>query len=292
MHQAIENLIKSGRVEEGMWWEKALRLVEGCQKVSEGCRSCWSETQCNIRSHNPKMVHQYPAEVLSNGKWNGKIKLLKQNLELPLKRKKSTVWAIWNDLMLAPIEFIDQALEVVAACPQHIFILCTKHPELLEQKLYGGNVLGGGDFFPNLWLMTTAENQEMADKRIPELLRMYAFPVKGVSVEPMLGLVDLKLNERWCTYGDEDHHYECETKASHLSWIICGMESLGSRPGRIFPQYAEAIRSVKNQCVDATVPFFFKQAPNSLFETAESGRHKMVKMPKLDGKQWKEFPNV
>lgn len=135
MRPAIKNLIASGRVEKGMWWELALRVNEGCTKVSTGCLNCWSETQCNIRSNNPKMIKQYPPEVLTSGKWNGQIKLLPQNLELPLKRKKPTVWAVWNDLFhpSMSIDYIDKVLGIIDSCPQHIFIILTKRPATMAK---------------------------------------------------------------------------------------------------------------------------------------------------------------
>lgn len=285
MNEAIQNLINSGRIEKGMYWQKAWSLVSGCSPVSEGCCNCWSATQAHIRSHqkNPKMQAQYGEVTTSDGKWNGKIKLLEQNLELPLKRKKPTVWAIWNDLMLAPTEFIDQVLEVVAACPQHIIILCTKRPELLEAKLYGGAVLGGGDFLRNLWLMTTAENQAMANKRIPELLKMYAFPVKGVSVEPMLERITL--NKNWLP-GYQYHPTEFKISPA-LNWVVCGTENLGGRPGRHVP--IEAVIGLRNQCIEAGVPFFLKQRP--MFGK-KYGLNTMllVKMPPLDGKIYDQLP--
>jgi hypothetical protein len=62
-----------------------------------------------------------------------------------------------------------------------------------------------------------------------------------------------------------------------ISWVICGCESgQGARPFDL-----EWARKLKNQCVDAHVPFFFKQARIN---------GKLVKMPELDGKVWGEYP--
>ena len=91
-----------------------------------------------------------------------------------------------------PTDYIDEMLDVVGACPQHIFLTLTKRPENLEKKLYEVTVenpcraLGGGDYPPNLWLGVSVENQETADARIPLLLQLPGFK-KFISYEPAIG---------------------------------------------------------------------------------------------------------
>ena len=113
---------------------------------------------------------------------------------------------------------------------------------------------------PNVWLGTSVENQEQADKRIPHLLQTPA-AVRFLSIEPLLGRIDLtKLpvpgaKEGLCVdalKSNDARYFEAE---HHVDWVIVGGESgHGARP--MHPDWA---RSLRDQCVAAGVAFFFKQ---------------------------------
>jgi protein gp37 len=106
---------------------------------------------------------------------------------------------------------------------------------------------------PNVWLGVTAEDQQRADERIPDLLATPAAK-RFVSIEPMLGPVDLTTIESgWSILDDGwDEYVEGEPI---LDLVICGGESgRGSRP--MYPDWA---RGLRDQCEAAGVPFFFKQ---------------------------------
>jgi len=148
-----------------------------------------------------------------------------------------------------PAEVIVQAFEQMEAMRQHIFIICTKRPERIASVLYGEEghfYLGGGDFLPNVWLLTSAENQETYDQRVSALLDLggngYAWPVKGVSCEPLLGeITDIRI--------------PVGSMGDYPDWLIVGGESgPGARP--MHPDWA---RSLRDECAQLRVPFFFKQ---------------------------------
>jgi hypothetical protein len=108
---------------------------------------------------------------------------------------------------------------------------------------------------PNVWLGVSAEDQQRADERIPDLLATPA-AVRFVSAEPLLGPLDLR---RWLehscsicrTFGVED----VTRCGPRIDWVIVGGESgHGARPCDL-----AWIRSIVEQCRDAGVACFVKQ---------------------------------
>ncbi len=227
-------------IETGKYWDKAWSLVESCTKCSEGCRNCWLLAM-------DKRFHR-----------EGPVTFREDRLGLPLHVKKPTTWAIWSDLFheaITPSQIIN-AFEVMASCPQHTFIVCTKRPERMAPVLYGqeGNwYLGGGDYFKNVILMTTAENQEMADKRIPELLKCSPFRL-AVSIEPMLGPIDLRESGMFWTSFRDGSIVNTKPSWRLINWVICGAETGPKRR----PCNLEWIRIVKDLCQSAGVPLWIK----------------------------------
>jgi len=132
---------------------------------------------------------------------------------------------------------------------------------------------------PNVWLGVSVEDQARADDRIPDLLATPA-AVRFLSCEPLLGPVNLETawhgenalagecwgDCNWCKKGpDFPPMHNCQAglqSEAHwmkgrdgIDWVIAGGESgPGARP--MHPAWA---RSLRDQCADAGVPFFFKQ---------------------------------
>ncbi len=123
---------------------------------------------------------------------------------------------------------------------------------------------------PNVWLGVSAEDQERADERIPELLATPA-ACRFVSYEPALGPIDC---------GDNFSRYR-EVGTSLLpapDWLIAGDESgPRARPPAPLGWY----RSVRGQCHAAGVAFFLKQFVRDRVK---------IELPKLDGRRHAEFP--
>jgi protein gp37 len=158
---------------------------------------------------------------------------------------------------------------------------------------------------PNVWLGVSVENQAAADERIPELLRTPA-AVRFLSCEPLIGPVTLDggavtargTSANWLRPslrpGQPPQH-----DVNAISWVIAGCESgPGARPCSV-----EWLRSLRDQCAAAGVPFFLKQAaqPGSeavggpLLTPGDGSKRKaggVIELPYLDGVQHASFPEV
>jgi protein gp37 len=176
---------------------------------------------------------------------------------------------------------------------------------------------------PWIWLGVSTENQETADERIPLLLNTPA-AVRFISAEPLIGELDLDLprcngihcgpDQGWC-FTDDGTPWcsECEEERSYghwlhcdggIDWVIAGCES-GSKAR---PCNVEWLRKLREQCDDASVPFFLKQATandESLVQigsvsmtTVDAGvgskrkARGIIELPYLDGVQHAAFPSV
>lgn len=146
-------------------------------------------------------------------------------------------------------------------CPNCDEISCTPHKTGVLSAAYR----------PNVWLLTSVSDQTTADAMIPPLLECRDLvPVLGLSIEPLLGPVDLTewlydnccsgLREHFDMNGEYIGSEPCQCQGGpiptpRLDWVIVGGESgPGARP--MHPQW---VRSLRDQCQAAGVPFFFKQ---------------------------------
>ena len=261
MHRSDAGIGMFNRIDKGLWWDDAWTLVEGCTPVSEACDNCWALAVENRFKKNP----------------DGKVRIREDRLDKPLKRKKPTVYAIWNDLFHedVPIGFLTHAFDTMTQCSQHIFLILTKRPERMQSMMYGVHGKGwryfrDGDFLTNVWLGVTAENQEQYDTRARILYQIPAAK-RFISYEPGLGSIDLTTK---CLYPD----VKCKDRQDDLGglwcgqiidncpganmglkpvidWVICGGES-GPNARPMHPDWA---RSLRDQCKAAGVPFLFKQ---------------------------------
>lgn len=251
------------RIAKGLYWDRAWSLVSGCSYVSEGCTNCWAAREAHMRGkqRNVFISARYAGLTADDGRWNGRVRPLEQNLDLPLRVKKPTVWAVWNDLFHpdVPFEFIWKVFDTMLEAGQHTYLILTKRPERMAKFIRNIEDWNSTEA-DHIWMGVTAENQEQADKRIPVLLQIPA-AVRFVSVEPMLGPVDLnylhhnsevEIDSLNGTHGVIRPHGGVSEK---LDWVICGGESgPGARP--MHPDWP---RNLRDQCQAAGVPFFFKQ---------------------------------
>ena len=256
--------------------------ITGCTPISEGCANCYARRMAKRlagRCGYPEAPHEFD------------VTLHPDRLDKPLHWRKPRMVFIcsMSDFFhpAIPFEFQLAILRIIGQCPQHTFVILTKRTGQLEMWEYAC----GWHPYPNLWLGVSVENQARADERIPILLQIPA-AVRFVSVEPMLGRVDLTMipsgNEEYpllnalsglrrrpvigtyCSF-DEDAYFAGETPG--LDQVICGFETgTGARP-----TYVGHALYLLAQCRAANVPFFWKRGgpgqeiPSSLIVREWSG---------------------
>jgi len=235
------------------WTDCAWPIVTGCTRVSEGCRHCYSERLTATRLKNVPAYKGLATMKHGDPRWTGEIRLNKKVLEDPLhwKKPRRIFVSQMSDLFheAIPDEFILDIVRVMAAAHWHTYQILTKRPERMHALLVGWYEKSIA--LPNLWLGVSCEDQPTADERIPLLLQTPA-AVRFVSVEPMLGPIDLQISA--FNGADSILFLSCQSLEG-LHWVIVGGESgPGARP-----MQEEWARSVMQQCKAGGVPFFMKQ---------------------------------
>lgn len=300
----------------------------GCTKVSPACDHCYAE-RGSMRlgvdwgDTAYRRMTQWQPLAASVRRWD---RAAKESGE-----RHRVFWNSYSDFLESRPEFEirrEWSCQLMSDTTHLNHLILTKRPENAELLLPARWMQG---MWPtNVWFGTTTENQEQADKRIPELLKVPA-AVRFISAEPLLGPIDLQrinafrtgnplggemtvctnaLNGRYACKDIAGHWHEAGAPIVRLTWVIVGGESgPGARP--MHPDWA---RSLRDQCQAAGVPFFFKQwgvwlpAPEARFFEGCHGRHwqiscdgkttVMVRLGKkaagriLDGRTWDEMPKV
>lgn len=257
------------------YWDDAWGLVGGCTPCSPGCRSCWSAAAANMRSHqkNQKVRTQYEGlTCLRNGvpTYNGTIRLFHDRLELPLRRRKPTVWSIWNDLFHedVPEDFIRETHWTMQRCGWHRFLVLTKRAERMAAFFSSRQ---DAPFLPHVYYGLTICNQPEADTMLSPWNS--AVPgMKFLSIEPMLGPIDLnEADPEW--------------------WISTGINAviIGGETGpHARPLQPDWVRKVRDDCASVGMPFFFKYFGdgNRMKWETTTGRGGRL----LDGREHNDMP--
>lgn len=226
------------------WTESTWNPVTGCNKISPGCKHCYAE----------RMALRLQAMGQQNYVDGFKLSLHEHMLERPLQWKKPQVIFVnsMSDLFHddVPFSFIQKVFRVMRQANWHQFQVLTKRAQRLE------NLSSQIDWPDNVWMGVSVENQDYTFRI--DHLRNTGAKTKFLSLEPLLGpLNDLDL---W-----------------NIDWVIVGGESgPGARP-----MQQSWVTDIRDQCLAANVPFFFKQW---------GGVRKKQNGRSLEGRTWNQMP--
>jgi len=227
------------------WTDATWNPVRGCSKVSPGCANCYAETFA-------ERFRGVPGHPFEQG---FDLQLVPHALDLPRRWRAPRLIFVnsMSDLFheAVPDPFVKRVFAVMEECPQHCFQVLTKRHERLAR------LARRLPWPPNVWMGVSVESSRYYERI--RALRGVPARIRFLSLEPLLGpMPGLPLDG--------------------IQWVIVGGES-GRRPR---PMLGDWVRGIREQCVAARVPFFFKQW---------GGRNKSRAGRAIDGREWSEMPS-
>lgn len=279
------------------WCDHSWSPWRGCTKVSAGCAHCYAET---LSKRNPKVLGEWgrgkPRVMAKNWsdpvKWNVRGFICREcgkaqhadrccSGHCSGKTTPQTVFPSLCDWLdeEVPTGWLARFLQLIHDTPHLTWLLLTKRPENFESRIDAAyehshgegwqSLWTQGEAPANVWVGTSVENQEYADRRIPALLKIPAVG-RFLSLEPLLGPVrvwdegfipaDEDGPERvGYMVGKDDGRSPLRVTPSAamagINWLIIGGESgHGARPCNL-----DWIRSLIAQGKAAEVRTFVKQ---------------------------------
>ncbi len=204
------------------WTQSTWNPVTGCTKISPGCRYCYAE----------RMAHRLQAMGQPNYASGFRVTVHEHTLSLPLEWRSPQLVFVnsMSDLFHkhVPVGFVLKVFAAMKEAHWHTYQILTKRSGRLRQ------LAGSLPWAPQIWMGVSVETPAYL-RRVDDL-RQTGAHVKFVSFEPLLAPVP-------------------DVDLSGIDWVIAGGESgPGARPMR-----REWIVDIRDQCANASVPFFFKQ---------------------------------
>jgi protein gp37 len=233
------------------WTDATWNPIRGCTKISPGCAHCYAE----VFAERFRGVPGHPYEQGFD------LRLIPGKLAEPFtwgKPKRVFVNSM-SDLFHkdVPVDYIVEVCKVMRKANWHTYQILTKRSERLRDLLQGP--LGFASLEPHIWWGVSVEDRAHGLPRIDQLREAPA-RMRFLSVEPLL----------------EDLG---EINLAGVDWVIVGGESgHGARP-----MQKEWVLSIRDQCVQAGVPLFFKQWGG--IRKSKAGRE-------LDGRTYDDQPEL
>lgn len=243
------------------WTDATWNPTTGCTKVSAGCDRCYAATLAHGRLSEVYRRRLPVVDMPVNRSDSFAVRLWPERLDYPLRWKDSRHIFVnsMSDLFHAdiPEEFQRRVFEVMLEADHHIYQVLTKRPSRAERFVRrNADLFVAGVVPEHIWIGTSVESQGVLF-RVGQL-RDVAATVRFLSCEPLLGPLELDLDS--------------------IDWVIVGGESgIGYRPLDL-----DWARSIRDQCLEASVAFFFKQV---------GGRTPKAGGRLLDERTWDQYPS-
>jgi protein gp37 len=235
------------------WTEVTWNPVTGCDRISDGCTNCYALTMAARLKAMGSPKYQADGNPATSGP-GFDVTVHPEALDVPRDWRQPRMVFVnsMSDLFhgRVPLGFIQQVVATMRDTPHHTYQVLTKRARRLRR------LSAHIDWPPNVWVGVTVESARELH-RVDDLRQVDA-AVRFLSCEPLLGPLD-------------------DLDLSGIGWVIAGGES----GHRARPVDTDWLRAVRDNAVEARVPFFFKQF---------GGRTPKAGGRELDGVTWDQFP--
>ena len=229
------------------WTKHSWNPVTGCTQVSPGCDNCYALRIAEGRRGTPAFpvgfdIQLRPHKIREPFTWKQPARIFVNSMSDLFHRD-------------IPDDYLRQVWSTMLEAHWHTYQILTKRAHRMAHKIAELQLPTA----PHIWLGVSAENQELADSRLPALISIPS-AVRFVSAEPLLGPIDFS------------EHID------DIQWIIDGGES---GPGRRHADY-DWFRQIRDLCQASGTAYFHKQG-NHYYSDRDT---------ELDGQTFDEYPVV
>jgi len=244
------------------WTDATWNPVTGCTQLTAGCDHCYALTLATKRLRSQYLRRDPVDPTRENRRDPFAVRLWPERLREPARWREPRMVFVnsMSDLFHAdvPDAFIREVFTVMLEADRHIYQVLTKRPARAARFIRrNSSLFSDTQLPPHIWLGVSVEREDV----LYRVKQLHSIPaaVRFLSCEPLLGPLELELGG--------------------IHWVIAGGES-----GRGYrPLDLDWVRSIRDACRAAKVPFFFKQVGG--YTPKAGGRE-------LDGREWNEFPAI